>query len=126
MSKLVKPPASAYSKPSSKRKGSEWYFFLQIMCLIIIAILVLLVAARGGGWDKLTSEPNMIAMINDDGAIVRAIVMLGAFALLLFAVGKPAHRASGFVKLDRVVATVVFVGIMGLMYWFAWGGGYIP
>jgi magnesium-transporting ATPase (P-type) len=124
---LVKPPASAYSKPSSKRgrKGSEWYFFIQILIVIVLAILALTVAARAFGWDMLTDEVNMIAMINDDGAIVRGVVMLAVLVVLLFVVGKPAQRP-WWLKMDRIMAALAFAAIIGVMYWFAWGGGYVP
>jgi hypothetical protein len=116
---------AARTRAARKRKGNEWYFFSQCMIGICVFALLFILLGRAFGWDQTTHDINLIHMINDDGAIVRGVVLIAIFVGLLLAVGKPDKRP-WWVPFDRVAVVFWLVVIAAVFYWFGWGGGYIP
>jgi hypothetical protein len=116
---------AARNKAARKRNGSEWYFFIQCIIGICVFALLYILLGRAFGWDKSTNVPSLISMINDDGALLRAVVYIAILTAVLFAIGKPDKRP-WWVMPDRIGVLLMLAGLAAVVYWFGWGGGYIP
>jgi multisubunit Na+/H+ antiporter MnhB subunit len=112
-------------RTKAARKGSEWYFFIQCIIGICVFALAYILFGRAFGWDKSTDVPSLIAMINDDGALLRAVVYIAILVAVLFAIGKPDKRP-WWVLPDRIGVVLMLAGLAAVVYWFGWGGGAIP
>lgn len=126
MTKRADPPMAKATRSvphkGGKRRGSNIAYMMEIFATICIGILVLVFAARGNGWQNIAIDTSVIGMIIDDGAIMRAVMLIAVFVGVWFAVGgRPAGKTPGITHANRFTAMLVFACFVALFAWFGFG-----